>query len=53
MEKKFICQVNELSGKKTIIKYYEEIRDELILLKNTEGKISFLLGENLDYFFRR
>jgi nitrite reductase/ring-hydroxylating ferredoxin subunit len=39
MEKKFICQVNELSKNKTIIKYYEDIRDELILFKNEDNKI--------------
>ena len=39
MEKIFICQANELSEKKSIIKYFDEIRDELILFKNAEGKI--------------
>ena len=39
MKKKFICQVNELLEKKTIIKYYEELRDELILFKNIEDEI--------------
>ena len=39
MEKKFICEVNELKEKKTIIKYCDDFRDELIIFKNADGEI--------------
>jgi nitrite reductase/ring-hydroxylating ferredoxin subunit len=40
IEKQFICQVSDLSNKnQSIIKYFSEFRDELILFKNSEGEI--------------
>jgi len=39
MDKIFFCKLNELPPKKSIIKYFDEIKDELILFENKEGKI--------------
>ena len=39
MKKKYLCNLNYLTENKSLIKYFEDLKDELILFRDEEGII--------------